>query len=219
MATLSAFALLAATLLTLSCTDPETGNTALDCKSAQQSTAASSRSRKAATRRHPDTLSTRSDSFPLPADPLYHARLPKGFTADRILVEKSERRLTLIKNGKAVKFYRVALGTSPVGAKQQEGDRKTPEGVYTIDRHNAASEWYYSLHISYPSAADRARARRRGVSPGGDIMIHGLAPRFAHWGRAHARSDWTWGCIALSNPEMDELRRSIPAGTTIEIRP
>lgn len=218
MAHLSTLVLLAAALSILSCTEP---GPATPKKRAANSASLKSPTASAKQHRKADTshAATPSDDFPLPPDSLYHVALPKRFTADRILVEKSRRRLTLMKEGRAVKYYRVALGTQPVGPKRQEGDRKTPEGIYTIDRHNPASDWYYSLHISYPSAADRARARRMGVSPGGDVMIHGLAPRYAHWGMEHARSDWTWGCIALSNPEMDELRRSIPPGTTIEIRP
>jgi murein L,D-transpeptidase YafK len=138
--------------------------------------------------------------------------------ADRILVVKSEHTLTLLSHGKAIKVYKVALGSGGLGPKDHEGDRKTPEGTYIIDRKNSRTLWHLTLHISYPNAADRARAAAEHLPPGGDIMIHGITKQFEYLGTAQANSDWTYGCIALSNPELDEVSRLVPIGTPIEIR-
>jgi murein L,D-transpeptidase YafK len=120
----------------------------------------------------------------------------------------------LILRGESVlRIYRVALGRDPAGHKQQEGDGRTPEGNYTIDRRNPNSRYHLSLRISYPNAADRARAAELGVEPGGDIMIHGLKdgqPR---------NDDWTQGCIAVTDSEMDEIWALVPEGTPIRIDP
>ena len=145
--------------------------------------------------------------------------LPEDVTADRIIVEKSSRKLKLMKNGKTLKTYRIALGSNPIGHKQQQGDERTPEGVYVIDYRNPYSKFHLSLHVSYPNNNDRQRAWERGVSPGGDIMIHGgSADRgmFSHWIRP---DDWTLGCIGVSNTEIEEIWRVVPDGTEIEIRP
>jgi len=138
---------------------------------------------------------------------------------DTILVVKSTRTMTLLAKGQVVKSYRVALGGQPVGPKIQQGDHKTPEGKYIIDSRNARSQFHLGLHVSYPNAADRARAKRLGVNPGGAIMIHGLAPSFAWLGAKHAATDWTDGCIAVSNEEIEEIWRLVPVGTAVEIRP
>jgi murein L,D-transpeptidase YafK len=106
-----------------------------------------------------------------------------------------------------------------VGAKERQGDAKTPEGRYVIDWHNPQSKYRRSLHISYPGPADRERAAARGIDPGGDIMIHGLAPKFAHYGRRHRLFDWTNGCIAVTNEEMDEIWGMVKDGTPIIIYP
>jgi murein L,D-transpeptidase YafK len=144
--------------------------------------------------------------------------LPAGTTIDRILVEKSERKLSILRGGKVLKTYHVALGRNPIGAKEQEGDNKTPEGIYTIDYRNPKSDYHLALHISYPSAEDITRAAQRGVNAGFDIMIHGL-PNGQDWiGAAHRQKDWTAGCIAVTDEEIDELYRVTPDGTTIEIR-
>ena len=140
-------------------------------------------------------------------------------TADKILVEKSARRLTLFSSGRKLKEYRVALGFSPVGLKQREGDGRTPEGNYKIDFHKSDSGFHRALHISYPHAADTRRAAEAGVAPGGDIMIHGLPNGFSALGPAHHLRDWTAGCIALTDSEIDEIWASVPDGTPIEIRP
>jgi murein L,D-transpeptidase YafK len=139
--------------------------------------------------------------------------------ADMILVEKSARRLTLFCAGRKFKEYRVALGFSPVGPKQHEGDGRTPEGKYTVDFHKSDSAFHRALHISYPDAADSARAGEADVAPGGDIMIHGLPNGFSALGPAHRLRDWTAGCIAVTDPEMDEIWASVADGTSIEIGP
>jgi murein L,D-transpeptidase YafK len=146
-------------------------------------------------------------------------RLPAGTTIDRIVVTKSERKLSIFRDGKRIKIYRVALSRNPIGPKQEEGDMKTPEGIYTIDYRNPNSDYHLALHISYPSAEDTARATARGVNAGSDIMIHGL-PNGKGWiGTAHRNMDWTAGCIAITDEEIGELWRVTPEGTTIEIRP
>ena len=147
-------------------------------------------------------------------------RLPvaAGTDVDRVRVVKSEQRLILLSGGEAVKSYWVALGRKD-GAKERAGDHRTPEGVYLLDRRNAKSRYYRSLHISYPNGADLARAHRSGLPPGGDIMLHGLPPGFADLGAWHAERNWTKGCIAVTNAEMDEIWRLVKDGTPIEIVP
>jgi len=145
--------------------------------------------------------------------------LPAGTTIDRILVEKSERKLSILRDGKVLKTYRVALGRNPIGAKEQEGDNKTPEGIYTIDYRNPQSDYHLALHISYPSAEDTTRAAQRGVNAGFDIEIHGLPNGRGWMGAAHREKNWTVGCIAVTDQEIEELYRVTPDGTTIEIRP
>jgi murein L,D-transpeptidase YafK len=145
--------------------------------------------------------------------------LPPGTTIDRIVVEKAARKLSVFRDGRQLKTYRVALGRSPIGPKEKEGDMKTPEGIYKIDGRNAQSSYHLALHISYPSNDDNARAAERGVSAGFDIMIHGI-PNGRGWiGAFHRWTDWTAGCIALTDEEIEELWRVTPDGTTIEIRP
>lgn len=138
---------------------------------------------------------------------------------DRVVVMKKERRLLLIRNGEVLKSYRVALGKNPVGPKMRQGDRRTPEGSYVVDYRKSRSRFYKALHISYPNASDLAQARKTGVAPGGDIMIHGLPEGYEDLGEFQATVNWTKGCIALSNTEMDELWQLVPDGTPIEIKP
>ena len=138
---------------------------------------------------------------------------------DRILVLKSERTMQLMSGRDVIKTYKIALGTQPVGAKEKQGDRKTPDGKYVINGKNPNSQFYRSLRISYPNAADRERAKKDKVDPGGDIMIHGLGKQFGWLGGLHRQNDWTWGCIAVTNEEMDEIWSLVPEGTPIEIRP
>jgi murein L,D-transpeptidase YafK len=145
--------------------------------------------------------------------------LPSGTTIDRIVVEKSARKLSVFANGERVKSYRIALGRNPVGAKEQEGDNKTPEGVYNIDSRNPQSNFHLGLHISYPSGADQARAAQRGINAGFDIMIHGIQNGRGWIGVFHRLNDWTAGCIAMTDEEIEELWQITPDGTTVEIRP
>jgi murein L,D-transpeptidase YafK len=139
--------------------------------------------------------------------------------ADQVVVVKSERTLTLFSQGKVLRAYKVALGGVPVGVKEQEGDHKTPEGHYILDRRNAKSRYYKSIHVSYPNEQDKKRAAQRGVSAGGDIMIHGLPNGFGWLGATHRARDWTDGCVAVTDAEMDEIWELVPDGTSIEIRP
>lgn len=139
--------------------------------------------------------------------------------ADLIVVEKAKRKITLYAKKKIIKTYRIALGGSPVGDKEREGDSRTPEGRYTIDAKNPNSSFYKSLHISYPDTRDRAAARRLGVSPGGAIMIHGTPGGLALLNGAGLSIDWTAGCIAVSNAEMDEIFARVRNGTPILIKP
>jgi murein L,D-transpeptidase YafK len=118
-----------------------------------------------------------------------------------------------------LRSYRVALGGNPVGPKRRRGDGKTPEGLYTITARNSGSAFHRSLRISYPNAADRARARRDGVNPGGDIMIHGLPNGRGYIGKAHRLVDWTDGCIAVTDEEIEEIWRLAPNGTPVQIDP
>jgi murein L,D-transpeptidase YafK len=139
--------------------------------------------------------------------------------ADRVILEKGKRELHLLSAGKVVRTYQVALGRSPVGPKTQEGDGKTPEGQYVVDGRNGRSAYHRALHISYPAAADIARARRAGVKPGGDIMIHGIRNGFGWIGPLHRTLDWTQGCIAVTNREIEEIWAAVPDGTPIELKP
>ncbi len=165
---------------------------------------------------------SRYEAISAPQASALRASRPHGLSepahADRIIVDKSERRLILLREGVMIASYAIALGRNPIGDKLREGDGRTPEGVYRIDLRNGRSAFYRSLRISYPNEADRAQAAALRVSPGGAIMIHGL-PNGRGWiGRAHRRDDWTEGCIAVTNREMDEIWRAVDIGTVIEIR-
>ena len=139
--------------------------------------------------------------------------------ADRVLVFKKQHTLQLLQGGKVIKTYKVALGGDPVGAKRSQGDHKTPEGVYVLDFRNPHSQFYKSIHISYPNVHDRAQARERGVSPGGYVFVHGLPKGYGFVGASHRLKDWTDGCIAVTNEEIDEIWQAVAGGTPIEIRP
>ncbi len=144
-------------------------------------------------------------------------REPFTGTADFVLVDKSDRTLMLFAGGEVVRTYEgIAFGGAPTGHKQFEGGERTPEGRYTIDTRNPDSAYYLSLRISYPNARDRAHAEEQGRDPGGDIFIHGQ-PNGLPAGRLPG--DWTDGCIAVSNAEMDELWSAVADGTPIKIRP
>lgn len=137
----------------------------------------------------------------------------------RILIEKGDRRLTLFSRNEALKSYRIALGGAPSGPKEREGDNKTPEGAYVIDSKNGNSQYHLSLHISYPNERDKKRAQELGVSPGGDIMIHGIKNGFSWVGDSQADADWTRGCVAVSDEEIEEIYKLVQIGTAVEIRP
>ncbi len=139
--------------------------------------------------------------------------------ADKILIEKKERRLTLISKGKVLKTYKMALGGNPIGPKERQGDNKTPEGTYVVDSRNKDSSYHRSLHVSYPNEKDKKRAQQLGVSPGGDIMIHGIKNGFSWVGDLHTGVDWTKGCIAVPDEEIEEIDKLAPNGTIVEIRP
>lgn len=136
---------------------------------------------------------------------------------DKVFVDKSARTLQLLSDNKVIKTYHIALGGNPVGHKQQQGDKRTPTGPYILDYKNEKSKFYRSIHVSYPNAADKARAKSRGVSPGGDIMIHGQKNGFGHLAAINQQRDWTDGCIAVTDNEMDEIMAAVEIGTPIEI--
>ena len=144
---------------------------------------------------------------------------PAPTFADSMVLDKSERRLSLFAHGALVKEYIVALGRNPVGDKRSRGDGRTPEGLFTIESRNPQSKYHLALRISYPDVTHRTLAKRRGVSAGGDIMIHGLPDAFASVGALHRQQDWTEGCVALTNDEIEELWRAVPDGARILIRP
>ena len=140
-------------------------------------------------------------------------------SADRVVVYKRERKLVLLSHGKELRSYKVALGGEPIGPKTRQGDHRTPEGLYVLDSRSPHSRFYKAYHISYPNAKDRAAAKKLGVSPGGDIMLHGLPKEYAWVGGEQSLHDWTDGCIAVSDEEMDEIWKLVPVGTAIEIKP
>jgi murein L,D-transpeptidase YafK len=139
--------------------------------------------------------------------------------ADSIVVEKNKRTMTLFQSGFPVRTYQVALGKEPTGDKIKIGDNRTPEGVFHIDFRNPQSKYHKSLHISYPDAAHVQRANAMGVAAGGDIMIHGLPPAYASLGAKQSQYDWTNGCIAVTDQEIEEIWRAVPDGAVIQIKP
>lgn len=149
---------------------------------------------------------------------------PQGKTPDTaklanlIVIVKSTRTMTVYSGHTVLKTYRVALSRDPIGPKVRAGDHKVPEGDYVVDGKNAHSRFHLALHLSYPNATDRERARRLGVNPGGNIEIHGLPDNFAWIGRSQRLIDWTDGCIAVTNSEIEEIWRLVPVGTPVKIR-
>jgi murein L,D-transpeptidase YafK len=140
--------------------------------------------------------------------------------ADRVVVEKAQRSMHLMQHGRVLKSYRVALGGDPVGHKTQQGDSRTPEGVYTVDFRRTVSRFNLALRISYPNQQDRQVASARGVDPGGEIYIHGQPTGGVSPARlAQTGPDWTDGCIAVTNREMQEIFALVRDGTAVEIRP
>jgi murein L,D-transpeptidase YafK len=139
--------------------------------------------------------------------------------ADKVLVEKGERKLHLLRHGIAFRTFDIALGAAAQGDKEQEGDQKTPEGLYRLDARNPDSEFFLSIHVSYPNSGDRRDARQKGMDPGGQIMIHGQ-PNVPTYSEAYySRMDWTNGCIAVSNSDMIDIWLMTPDNILIEILP
>jgi murein L,D-transpeptidase YafK len=147
------------------------------------------------------------------------AALPDGVVADRVVVNKAKRSLVLLRGASELKTYRVSLGRNPVGPKRREGDNRTPEGLYRIAEHKRDSAFHLALRVSYPESRDIEKSRVEGVRPGSDIMVHGLRNGLGWMGRFHRCFDWTAGCIALTNSEIEEIWRSVPDGTVIDIHP
>lgn len=139
--------------------------------------------------------------------------------AESVLVVKQERRLYLLRDGETYASFPATFGTSPKGHKQEEGDGKTPEGEYVLDYKNQNSSYSLSIHVSYPNKDDAAAARKRGVSPGGNIMVHGQKAGFGWLSGLSRYINWTDGCIALSDQDMAVVWEAIEPGTPIEIRP
>lgn len=155
------------------------------------------------------TMSPREEvDLPLP---------PLSGQIDHIVIEKAARRMQLIQDDRVVRVYRIALGFSPDGDKERQGDGKTPEGTFSIDRRNDQSAYHLSLGLDYPRPEDRAKAAAAGYDPGGDIFIHGQPNALPEGFKL--RGDWTAGCIAVTNREMREIWEVTPIGTTVEIRP
>ena len=140
-------------------------------------------------------------------------------TADRVIVEKGARKLHLIKDGKTFRTFDIALGMYPVGDKHEEGDQKTPEGQYTLDTRNPDSDFFLSIHIDYPNASERQQARKKGMDPGGQIMVHGQPNKPTYSEAFYAKEDWTNGCSAVSNSDMIDIWLMTPNDVPIEIIP
>ncbi len=138
---------------------------------------------------------------------------------DLVVVDKSQSSMSLMRNGQILRKYRIAMGDSPVGHKVTEGDQRTPEGRYLLDYKKSNSSYYRAIHISYPNEEDSLRATALGLSPGGQIMIHGQNPNSSLTPEEAQQYNWTDGCIAITNAQMDELWRAIDEGTPIEIWP
>ena len=156
-----------------------------------------------------------------PAPPVLRAPVyggPVGLV-DSVVIEKKARHLMLFRDGKVVRTYLVALGAHPEGDKLRKGDHRTPEGVFYIDSRQPNSHYHLALHISYPDASHRERSRAVGAEPGGDIMIHGLPNGMGAAGALHRLHDWTNGCVALTDEEIEEIWSVVPIGTPVEIKP
>jgi murein L,D-transpeptidase YafK len=153
------------------------------------------------------SLITPVDAHPLPVT-----------TPDRIVIHKTDHTLEFIRGGKVLHSYKVALGRGGLDPKQRQGDQRTPEGIYHVDAKNPQSQFYKAFHLSYPAPADVARAQAHGVSPGGDVEIHGLPKTYKGLGSTQHLYDWTDGCIALSDEQVDELWPLVNVGTIVEIR-
>jgi murein L,D-transpeptidase YafK len=152
-----------------------------------------------------------SHTAALSADPVLQA--------DRIVVLKAERRLLLMREEEVLKSFWIALGRHPIGPKTKRGDGRTPEGIYRIEARDSESFFYRSLRISYPNRSDRERAKQLGVHPGGNILIHAVPKGFGPTGPGERMFDWTNGCIAVTDADMDEIWSRAPEGISVEIRP
>jgi murein L,D-transpeptidase YafK len=167
----------------------------------------------------PVPLVAGQNSPSIPRESFSGIPIPEGVFCDRIVIQKNSRAMTLYRGTEAIKTYRIALGGNPVGHKEFEGDQKTPEGIYSISGRNPKSSYHLSLRISYPNEADIAHAQALEKSPGGDIMIHGQPNGYTATGEALQLTDWTAGCLAVTDSEIEEIWRVIPDGTPVEIRP
>lgn len=139
--------------------------------------------------------------------------------ADKIVIVKSAHTLVLMRRDQILSTYKIALGRSPIGPKLRKGDHKTPEGEYQVDAKKEHSRFYRALHLSYPNAADKKRAQSLDYDPGGDVEIHGIENGLGWIGRLHRSIDWTDGCIAVTDCEMDEIWTQVVVGTPVEIQP
>lgn len=138
---------------------------------------------------------------------------------EQVVVYKSRNIMTLLRGNEVIRSYPIALGRNPLGHKQKAGDYRTPEGTYRIDSRKKPSKFYKALHITYPNSQDLVTSRKRGTAPGGDIMIHGLPKGFEDLADVHFKRNWTKGCIAVNNAEMDEIWQLVADGTPITIKP
>jgi murein L,D-transpeptidase YafK len=146
-------------------------------------------------------------------------KLPEGSIIDKIEVYKSKRRMHVFSDGVLLKTYTISLGRNPIGHKELEGDCKTPEGIYTINARNPHSGYHKNLGISYPNADDLENARKLGKPAGGAIKIHGLRNGSGMISKLHRWKDWTAGCIAVTNSEIDELYKAVEPNAEIRIFP
>lgn len=152
--------------------------------------------------------------------PTLHASGASGMgKVDLVVITKSESRMALLRDGKILKQYHIAMGDLPAGHKLKEGDQRTPQGRYTLDYKKSDSAYYKSIHISYPNEEDKLRAKALGIRPGGMIMIHGQNPKSSLPPQQAQQYNWTDGCIAITNAEMDEVWKIVDEGTPIEIWP
>lgn len=145
--------------------------------------------------------------------------LDEGTRIDKIVIVKSDRTMTLMSGERVVRIYKVALGKNPVGLKTRQGDHRTPEGLYAVDAKKSQSRFHLALHISYPNEVDRKRAQQENVNPGGDVEIHGIENGLGWLGGLHRHVDWTDGCVAVTDSEIDEVWKVVAVGTPVEIRP
>jgi murein L,D-transpeptidase YafK len=139
--------------------------------------------------------------------------------ADKVLVVKTKRLMLLLRDGEVIKTYRISLGKNPNGHKTRSGDKKTPEGTYVLDYRKMSDKFHRSIHISYPNGEDLHKAQQNGLTPGGAIMIHGFPIDLTELENINKYVDWTDGCIAVTNGEIDEIWELVPDNTPIEIRP